>query len=901
MWQEIQRTPGDSTWAQEILWGWDTTPGIVGLWVERDGRVIRWRRLPETGALTREHTRFRPWAALPTLDGLYATDAPLLFHPTIHTNGDIGSGAPQANTTSDQAIWVQHLTGPGHLRYLVSANHADTLERLLRRALSHTLGHAVERLSAVDPDDLLWLPFEEQYLTLSGQVYFRDLQWDAIHRLAFDLETEGLDPARHRIFLIALRDNRGLRCTLDVAEGQARGMAPDAAEADLLRRFVALVRQHDPDVLENHNLAGFDLPFLMARATHLGVPLALQRPGLPAPYFRRAAPRRAWGGWGSWQSASGEEHAGDTASKKNDETRRGRLVIPGREIIDTLDAVWRYDFSARSLPGHGLKAVARALGVARPTREYIEGAEVGHVWRSDPDRVRRYALDDVDEAAAVSALLGGPAFVLAQMAPRRYERVAEAGPATGILDPLIVRAYLHAGAALPAYRPNRARKGEPADTEAGLDADGNDAFVSLAHPGGDEEGDEVSMSHSGGATYLFAAGVARQVVKCDIASLYPSLIRQHRIAPARDSLDVFLTLVDLLVEQRLAAKRAGQQPGIDAVARKTQEGMAAGLKIVINAAYGYLAAPGLCRLADVPAANEVTAHGRATLDHLCRELVARGVTLLEADTDGVYFAAPEGWTEGDERRCVAEVGQTLPPLVRLEYEARYAAMLSHEVKNYATLCYEGRLTLRGVAFHSRRMEPYGEAFLRQALTCLLAGDIPGVRAAYLETITRLRRRQIPTQEVCVSARLTKTPEQYQRERGKRREAMYEAALASGRSTWQRGERIRYYCVGQGRFALLPERWDSEETTDAPTDPHAYVEALDEADLPPYDANYYCAQLGTLYAQRLASAFAPDDFAVLFANPDQPLLFAPPLEAIQPRLTQLALLDRLLSSTPQSSE
>ena len=70
---------------------------------------------------------------------------------------------------------------------------------------------------------------------------------------------------------------------------------------------------------------------------------------------------------------------------------------------------------------------------------------------------------------------------------------------------------------------------------------------------------------------------------------------------------------------------------------------------------------------------------------MCRELAARGVTLLEADTDGVYFAVPEAWSEADERRVVAEVAALLPPLVQLEFEGRYAAMLSHEPKNYALL------------------------------------------------------------------------------------------------------------------------------------------------------------------------------------------------------------------------
>src|SRR5262249_38231713 len=141
--------------------------------------------------------------------------------------------------------------------------------------------------------------------------------------------------------------------------------------------------------------------------------------------------------------------------------------------------------------------------------------------------------------------------------------------------------------------------------------------------------------------------------------------------------------------------------------------------------YGYLAAGGLTRFADVHAANEVTRRGRETLQLMCRELDGRGVTLLEADTDGVYFAVPEGWMEAEERRVVGEVAAMLPPRGQLEFEGRSAAMLSHEPKNYALLRYDGSLILHGVAFRSSRAEPFGEAFLRNAVTRLLSGDVAG--------------------------------------------------------------------------------------------------------------------------------------------------------------------------------
>ena len=314
----------------------------------------------------------------------------------------------------------------------------------------------------------------------------------------------------------------------------------------------------------------------------------------------------------------------------------------------------------------------------------MRGDQIYAVYQRDPERVRRYARADVEEVAGLARLLGGAAFALARMAPRRYERLADAGPATGVIDPLLVRAYLRSGAALPAHAPG---DGTP---------------------------------HSGAALHLFAAGVAHRIVKADVASLYPSLMRAYRIGPARDVARRAARARRSAGRSRGSRRRpTGARPRPARPSARRHEAMSAAMKLVVNSAYGYLGAGGLTRFADVHAANEVTRRGREVLDLMCRELAARGVTLLEADTDGVYFAVPETWTEADERRVVAEVAALLPPLVQLEFDGRYAAMLSHEPKNYALLTYDGALVLRGVAFRSSRAEPFGEAFLREAIGRLL--------------------------------------------------------------------------------------------------------------------------------------------------------------------------------------
>src|SRR5512138_3480150 len=119
----------------------------------------------------------------------------------------------------------------------------------------------------------------------------------------------------------------------------------------------------------------------------------------------------------------------------------------------------------------------------------------------------------------------------------------DAGAATGVLDPLLVRAYLRSGAALPVH-----------DVGTGI-------------------------PHDGAALRLFNAGVAHRIVKADVASLYPSLMRQYRIGPARDRLGALLAIVDRLVEQRLAAKAAARAAPPDSAERLGHAAVSAAMKL----------------------------------------------------------------------------------------------------------------------------------------------------------------------------------------------------------------------------------------------------------------------------------------------------------------------------------
>jgi DNA polymerase I len=152
-----------------------------------------------------------------------------------------------------------------------------------------------------------------------------------------------------------------------------------------------------------------------------------------------------------------------------------------------------------------------------------------------------------------------------------------------VIDPLLVRAYLREKKALPAHARATARL------------------------------------HTGAALHLFATGVAERIVKADVASLYPSLMRTHRIGPTRDHLGVLLAVVDRLVEGG-SPRRHARAPRPRLARAPHGRGAVGGDEAHRELGLRLPRRTSLTRFADVHAANEVTRRGRETLAMLCRAL-----------------------------------------------------------------------------------------------------------------------------------------------------------------------------------------------------------------------------------------------------------------------------------------
>ncbi len=583
----------------------------------------------------------------------------------------------------------------------------------------------------------------QQYLMQSGKTLFKQMQLSDVRRMQLDIEvsSNGSFPVASRksdeVIIVALSDNTGWEHLVHSHK----------TEADLLSEVITIIRDRDPDVIEGHNIFRFDLTYLRDRCRLNNIAFTIGRDGTEPRVFQSSM---------RFAERSFEFPA---------------FEIAGRHVIDTFLLAMGYDVFKRNLPGYGLKAVARYFGFASAERTYIKGDEIADRWRSDPDSVLAYALDDVRETGRIAEHLCGSAFYLTQMLPMNYQDVARTGPGIKI-ESLLMREYL------------RERHSIPAAREIG--------------------------AVSGAYTDVFVSGVVGPIVYADVESLYPSIMLQHAIRPSSDQLNAFTRLLRRLTDLRLVTK-AAMNDATDERASQELDARQSSFKVLINAFYGYLGF-GRALFNDSAEADRVTRTGQEILRTLISLIITAGGTVIEVDTDGVFFVPPSDVSgEDDEDKFVSELNQKMPAGIRLGIDGRFARMLSYKIKNYALLDYDDKLTFKGSSLVSRSSERFGGRFVRRCVRLILDNDIEGLHALYLST----RQAIIEHDWESVSSfsrteTLKMAVDQYESHvlRGTRsRSAAYEVAIARRQKSGEQmlvGDRISYYVTGQGANVLAFE-------------------------------------------------------------------------------------------------
>jgi DNA polymerase I len=683
-----------------LLFGADASPRIVAIELGETGTVKVYRR---------------------EKDGSTAVDVEP-FHPFVWADSDV----------VDLGIESEKLRGDLKYGWLVTVDSWKELIAL-RNAFKNS---GRDFFAFTDP--------VQHYLTATGRTLFKDLPFEELKRMQVEVLQSGggalATESPDRIMSVAVSDNTGWEELIVVDPKNA-----DESERDAIRRLTTLVKEHDPDVIEGHDLFRVDLPFVVARAKKLKTKLDWGRSG----GFLRSRPSRL-----------------QIAEKTIDYPK---FTIDGRHFVDTFLLAQFYDVGLRSLGGFERVDVAKHFGVCDEEFSGLAGKELQRAYIDNDESFRRRALCGVRETRALSELLSPSYFIQAQIFPYNYQDTIVRGNATRI-NALFLREYFRQRHSIPEL--------------------------------------PIPQTFEGGYTDIFFTGVARNVWHCDVASLYPSIMLAFDCFPVSDRLQIFRSLLTDLRKFRLEAK-AKMRAAKEAKDQHHLEALQNTFKILLNSFYGYLGfAQGHFADFDAAARvtqigrdllkkmiDWLNAHGVQVI-----EVDTDGIYFVppvEAPVSGAVkrnaadTAATTPETIDELQKGLAK---ELPPGIDIEFDERFEAMFSYKAKNYALLTKDGDVIIKGGALKSRGLEKFQRVFLEEMIKLIMQGKPEAIVDLRNEFEKKIRNREWKIDMLMKTDTLQDSLDKYRAKiagSARNRAAAYELALASGRA-YKPGDQVSYY-------------------------------------------------------------------------------------------------------------
>jgi DNA polymerase elongation subunit (family B) len=393
---------------------------------------------------------------------------------------------------------------------------------------------------------------EESFMTKEGVTYFKETEVKDVSILSFDIETLSLNPEEKGAGVVLISNTFRSRGNI---EKKLFDIKKYESEGNMIRDWTKWVRQVNPSIMCGHNIFHFDIPYLNSRHNmFFDTDLVLGRDNSQIDIDERVSKFRKDG------SQSYDFH---------------NAYIHGREIVDTMFLSYKYDI-ARKFPSYGLKPIIQFLGYEKQDRVKWDFDQ----WSvkdtlKDPfqwDRFKSYALDDSEDALKLFDHMCPSFFYFNRSVPKKFQQMIN--EATGSqMNSILVRAYLQDG----------------------------HSIAKADH-----------MDHIKGAISFGIPGIYDHVFKIDVASLYPSIIRQYKIYnPEKDPKKYFLEMIEYFTIERLKNKKLAKETD-----SKYYSDIEQSQKIAINSGYGFLAAPGLNYNYKF-GGSEVTRHGREILAKAC--------------------------------------------------------------------------------------------------------------------------------------------------------------------------------------------------------------------------------------------------------------------------------------------
>ncbi len=724
---------------ENFLNGWDPEQYIVGVEYDyRTNKIFKIIQDPEKGKLVKQDTLV-PFLWVGDLSGL-----------NFYQNNK----ALQKKKMGEYGILIEKLETHGNERLQNGMTH------LVKCMKGYTELVNFFRQGGVDPwgektkSFFTILSPVEQYLIQKKKRLFKGIDdYSGVHRFVFDIETTGLEAESSEIILIGVKDNRGLQETIPAfgEDGEKR----------CIERFFELIKEVKPTIIGGYNSAFFDWPFILKRANILGVDVS----GLTQIF-----------------TTQGMKEKEGVLKLANEIEPYTQHVIWGFNIIDIAHSVRRAQAINSEIKSWGLKYITKYLEKEKPNRVYVDGAYISKIYLENdsyyvnpktgnykkigepgtegllekypnkfevwPGRkiVEQYLDDDLYETMIVDDSFSQSTFLLSKLVPTTYERIATMGTAT--LWKIIMLAW--------SYENN------------------------LAIPAKDEK-----RAITGGLSRLLNVGYAKNIVKFDYASLYPSIQLVYDVFPDCDVMHVQKSMLKYFRNIRIKYKRlAGELKSSDPVQAEMYDRKQLPIKIFINAYFGSLSAPQVFPWGDMNMGETITCTGRQCLRMMIMFFMRKGYKPLVMDTDGVNFETPDTINEhtyigkglnelvdeGKEYKGIeADTAEFNDIFMRnemgLDIDYTAPSCINVSRKNYIIkLNKKGKevIKLTGNTIKSKKLQQYIVEFLDEGLKHLLSGDGLSFIELYYQYVEKIHNKEIPLSKIANKARVKQSVDDYKK-------------------------------------------------------------------------------------------------------------------------------------------
>lgn len=241
-------------------------------------------------------------------------------------------------------------------------------------------------VAKADEAQFLTVTPQEQFMISTGKRFFKGYtDYNDLLRMIFDLETEGLDPRKHRIKLNGIRMNRSVTINgkeykdferiFDI-KGNTKE-EKDKSELKIIDTMLRIIYTFKPDVITAHNGENFDWNFLIVRCEMLGTTME----EMSKPYFEE------------YNDYIRKETRESSLKLGGEVESFYRTIVPNTIITDSLHAVRRAQATDSNFLKATLKYATKYLHLKKDNRVYTPGDKIDQILT---DTENMYAYNDTD-------------------------------------------------------------------------------------------------------------------------------------------------------------------------------------------------------------------------------------------------------------------------------------------------------------------------------------------------------------------------------------------------------------------------------------------------------------------------------------------------------------------------